>query len=77
MQFLNTILPYAQVLLSIILIGLILLQQNEGSLGNAFGGGDSGGGFHKKRGIEKIVFNITIAVAILFVLSTVLALFIS
>ncbi len=77
MQFLSVILPYIQVVLSISLIGLILLQQNEGSLGNAFGGSDSGSGFHKKRGIEKTIFTITIIVAIAFVLSTVLALFVS
>lgn len=77
MQFLSTALPYIQVVLSVSLIGLILLQQNEGSLGNAFGGSDSTSGFHKKRGIEKTIFTITIVVAILFAVSTILALFVS
>lgn len=76
MQFVSTLLPYIQVVLSVVLVGLILLQQSEGSLGNAFGGSDSGSSFHKKRGIEKTFFTITIVTAILFGLSAVLALFV-
>ncbi len=76
MELIGSILPYVQVGLSIILIGLVLLQQNDASLGTAFGGGESAGSFHKKRGLEKTFFTATIIVAILFVGSAVLALFI-
>ena len=55
-----TILPWIQIAVSIALVVLILLQKNEGGLGGAFGGGDSGGAHYTKRGAEKILFNTTI-----------------
>ncbi len=69
-------LPWLQIILSVILVALILLQQNEASLGGAFGGADSAAHAHRKRGVEKIVFNATIATAILFVLASLAALFV-
>ena len=60
--------PYLQIVLSILLIGLILLQQSEAGLGTAFGGGDGfSSGYHTKRGMEKTIFTTTIVVAIVFV----------
>ena len=77
MVTLSSILPYAQIVLSVLLVGAILLQQSEGSLGSAFGGGQAGGSaWHTKRGLEKQLFIATIVLAILFVLSAILALFI-
>ena len=70
MEFLETLLPYIQIALSVILVGLILLQRSDAGAGGAFGGGDSGGGFYTKRGAEKVLFNATIIVAILFALSS-------
>lgn len=57
------------VLVSIGLIGLILLQSSKGGLGSAFGGGES---FRTKRGAEKVVFNATIALAVLFLVTSIL-----
>jgi len=74
MQLLVTILPWAQVVLAIILTGLVLIQQGEGSLGAAFGGDSSVSGFRTKRGAEKVIFNITIVVSVLFVVSAIVAL---
>ena len=68
--------PYIQIVLSILLIGGILLQQSEAGLGGAFGGGDGfSSGHHTKRGGEKIIFNATIVVAIIFVVSVALTSF--
>lgn len=62
------IMPYIQIVLSILLIGLILLQQSEAGLGGAFGGGDGfSSGHHTKRGVEKTIFIATIVIAIMFV----------
>jgi len=76
MSELSTLLPYAQIILSILLVGAILLQQSEGSLGSAFGGGQSGAStWHTKRGLEKQLFIATIILAVLFALSAIAALF--
>lgn len=62
------IMPYIQIVLSILLIGAILLQQSEAGLGGAFGGGDGfSSGHHTKRGAEKTMFIATIVIAIVFV----------
>ena len=63
------ILPYIQIILSMLLVAGILLQRSEASLGGAFGGADAGGGRFTRRGFEKIIFNATIVIAILFALS--------
>lgn len=77
MSIVASILPYAQVVLSIVLIALILLQRSEAGLGGAFGGGDGfSSGFHTKRGLEKTLFIGTIIVALLFVTSTFFSLFV-
>ncbi|MDO8492751.1 MAG: preprotein translocase subunit SecG [bacterium] len=75
MQFLVSILPYAQIVLAVLLVGGILLQQRGAGMGGAFGGGD-GFGYNTRRGAEKIFFQASILIALLFVLSTVLNLII-
>ncbi len=69
MSSLIPLLPWIQVALSVLMIGAILLQQNEAGLGAAFGGGDSSGPNFRKRGIEKVMFIATIVIAVLFALS--------
>ncbi len=69
-----TYLPYIQVALSILLIALILLQRSEASLGAAFGSDSAAGGRFMRRGFEKLLFNGTILVAILFAVSAILPL---
>ncbi|MEK7140015.1 MAG: preprotein translocase subunit SecG [Patescibacteria group bacterium] len=66
---LSSILPYAQVALSFLLIVVILLQQTGAGVGGAFGGADSMSGFHTRRGAEKALFYATIVIAIFFALS--------
>ncbi len=61
------IIPYIQIVLSVLLILGILVQQSEAGIGGAFGGGDGfSSGHHTKRGAEKIIFISTIVVAVLF-----------
>ena len=64
-------LPYAEIVLSILLIGGIVLQQRGAALGGAFGGDNFASTFYKRRGAEKFLFNATIAVAVLLVLGAV------
>jgi protein translocase SecG subunit len=58
--------PYVQIVLSILLIILVLVQQSEAALGSAFGQDSFSAAHHTKRGVEKAIFIATIVVAILF-----------
>jgi len=59
------------ILLSILLIGLILLQQRGGSYGSLFGFSGSMP-FFQRRGLEKYIFILTWVVAILFIVFSIL-----
>ncbi|OGG77806.1 preprotein translocase subunit SecG [Candidatus Kaiserbacteria bacterium RIFCSPLOWO2_01_FULL_54_24] len=77
MVFLQTALPYVQIILSILLIVAIVLQRTGASLGGAFGADNFSSGFHTRRGLEKTLFHATIALGILFALSALINLVIS
>jgi preprotein translocase subunit SecG len=55
-----------QIILSIAVIIFILLQARGAGLGSAFGGSSGGSVFKTRRGVERLVFNITIVFIILF-----------
>lgn len=77
MTSLAPLLPYIQILLSLLIIGAILLQQSGAGLGGAFGEGSNwSSAFHTRRGPEKFLFNASIILAILFALSAFLSLII-
>jgi preprotein translocase subunit SecG len=65
---------YIQISVSVLLIIAILIQKSGASLGGAFGADNFSSGFHTRRGAEKILFNITITLAVLLVLSACLTL---
>jgi len=55
-----------QILISIVIVVLILLQERSAGLSGIFGG--EGGGFYQtRRGLEKVVFYATIVLGIVFV----------
>ncbi|OGG02381.1 preprotein translocase subunit SecG [Candidatus Gottesmanbacteria bacterium RBG_16_37_8] len=59
-----------QISVSVSLIILILIQAKGVGLGRAWGGG---GEFYKsRRGVEKVIFNLTVALGVLFLASSVL-----
>ncbi|MBU6490663.1 preprotein translocase subunit SecG [Patescibacteria group bacterium] len=64
-------LPYAEIILSILLIVGIVLQQRGATLGGAFGGDNFASTFYKRRGAEKFLFNATIAIAVILVLTAI------
>lgn len=70
-QLLNII----QMILAIVLIGLILLQSKGTGLGSTFGG--DMGFYGTKRGAEKMIFNFTISVAVIFFLVSLLSVILS
>lgn len=63
-----------QIIISILLITSILLQQRGASIGGAFGTDNFSSTFYKRRGGEKLLFRATIVLAILFALTSILAL---
>ena len=71
----SVVLPYIQIILSILLIGGILLQRSEAGLGGAFGGDAFSSTQFERRGAEKTLFRVTLVIAFLFALSAFAALF--
>jgi len=68
------ILFFAQIIVPVLLIVLILLQQRGTALGSVFGG--EGGFYLKRRGIEKKIFWSTVALAVSFLVISLLNLII-
>ena len=62
----------AQIVLAIALILVILLQVKGGGLGGIFGQPDSV--YRTKRGMEKTLFQLTIALVVLFLILSVVTL---
>lgn len=71
----QTLISYTQVGLSVLLVIGILLQRSEAGLGAAFGADGLGSTRYSRRGFEKLLFNGTILVAILFTVTALASLF--
>ena len=76
MNLVVKILPYVQIILSVILITAILLQQSAAGLGGALGGNDNSSFHHTRRGFEKFLFYLSIVCGILFALFALLSIII-
>lgn len=63
-----------QVSFAVLVILLIVMQNRGAGLGSAWGGG--GEGYMSRRGVEKLLFRATIAVCVIFVLASFVALFV-
>ncbi|MEA3459797.1 MAG: preprotein translocase subunit SecG [Chloroflexota bacterium] len=60
----NTYFCIAQIIVSASLVAVIVLQAQSSGLGGIFGGG---GGVHTgRRGVERLLFNVTIGLSIAF-----------
>lgn len=71
----EAILSWLQIIFSIMLVVVIMLQKSDGGIGGAFGSGNEGGvTYNKRRGFEKFIFNLTMVFAVLLVLSLILGL---
>ncbi len=62
----QTYLSVAQIVLALALISVILLQVRGGGLGGIFGQPDTV--YRTKRGVEKTLFQLTIALVVLFII---------
>ena len=61
-----------QIIVSVLLTILILMQSHGTGLGSGFGG--SSETYHTRRGIEKVVFTSTIILAVIFTVLSILSL---
>ncbi|MCX8062953.1 MAG: preprotein translocase subunit SecG [Anaerolineales bacterium] len=65
--FVERYLDVALIIVSIALIASVILQSKGAGLGG-LSGGDSGGFFTARRGVEKTLFRLTIVLSVIFVL---------
>ena len=68
----NPIISILQIILAILLILIIIIQQKGTGLGSTFGGDLSF--YRTKRGAEKMIFNLTIVLAVLFIALSIIGL---
>lgn len=66
----KNVLAIAQIVISVTIIAAILLQAKGTGLGSVLGGG--GEMFRSKRGVEKILYSLTIVLCALFLVSSLL-----
>ena len=71
----QTYLSIAQIVLSVALIMTILIQVQGGGLGGIFGQADTV--YRTKRGMEKTLFQLTIVLVVLFIVTAVVTLRVS
>ena len=71
----QTYLNIAQIILSVALVLVILLQVKGGGLGGIFGQADSV--YRTKRGVEKTLFQLTIVLVVLFLTVAIITLRVS
>ncbi len=62
----------AQILVSLVVITLVLLQARGFGIGSVFGS-DSSSVYKSRRGVERTIFNLTIAFSVLFLLISLLS----
>ena len=77
MEALVSALPYAEIVLALLLIVGIVLQQRGATLGGAFGGDNFASTFYKRRGAERFLFIGTITVSVLLFATAAASFFLS
>jgi preprotein translocase subunit SecG len=70
---LNNYFNIALIILSLVLIGLVILQAKGSQWGSIFG--SDAGVYRTRRGVERTIFNLTIVVAVLFLVAASLSAF--
>lgn len=69
----STYLYIIQVILSVVLIAIILIQsKGAGGLGGLLGGGDSSGVYKTRRGVERTLFQVTVGLSVIFLIFSVI-----
>ncbi len=68
----NSYLSIAQIVLAVALVMAIMMQVRGGGLGGIFGQADSV--YRTRRGVEKTLFQLTIVLAVIFIVIAIVAL---
>lgn len=68
----QTALNIAQIIISIALVGILILQAKGSGFGASLGG-SSGSIFRTRRGVEKTLFQITVVLGAIFILISLLS----
>jgi len=68
----ETYLHIAQIVVAVALILIVLLQVRGGGLGGIFGQADTV--YRTKRGVEKTLFQLTIALVVIFIILSIVSL---
>lgn len=72
----NTLLNIAIIVISVALIASVMLQ-NKGIGPGGLTGGDSGGVYTQRRGIDKVLYYVTLCLSIVFVILALISVYIS
>jgi preprotein translocase subunit SecG len=72
----KNLLDIAMIIVSIALVGSIILQSRGAGLGNLTGG-DTGGVFSARRGVERTLFRVTIILSVVFFLLAIYTVYIN
>lgn len=67
----KTVFSVLQIILSVLMIVVVLLQQKGSGLGSAFGGASTV--YTTRRGVDKLLFNATIVISVLFLVISLVA----
>ncbi|HEX2033264.1 MAG TPA: preprotein translocase subunit SecG [Chloroflexota bacterium] len=71
-----TLFYIVQIVLALTLTGVILLQVKSAGLGSAFGGSDASI-YTSRRGIDRILFQFTIVLSVVFLLTSIIILLVT
>ncbi|MBD3300098.1 MAG: preprotein translocase subunit SecG [Candidatus Moranbacteria bacterium] len=63
--FLDSFLTYVNIISAVLVVVCVLIQNRGASLSNVFGGDSEA--FYTRRGFDKIIYTVTIVLAIVFV----------
>ena len=62
-----SVLTTIQLVVALAIIGLILLQERGAGAGGLIGGSSGGEVYHRRRGLERIIFAATVVLVLAFV----------
>jgi protein translocase SecG subunit len=64
------VLPYIQIILSVLVVACVLMQRTGASMGGAFGGDNFSATYHTRRGAEKALFYATVIFGVLLAVTS-------